>query len=163
MLTEIGAAVSGFKTVMDITKGISALKTENEKNQAIFDIQRMLLDLQAAALDDKQTISQLRDQITKLQSEIEKKQNWADEKKRYLLTKSQRGVYFYSLKPDIENAEIDHRLCATCFENDKKSILHTIASERGGEYVKCLICDEVLQLTDKEPLPRIEYPSRGVL
>ena len=159
MIVETVSALGGIKTAMDMAKGIAALKSETEINQAIINIQQALLDAQSAALDDKQSISQLRGQITKLQSEIEKKQNWVDEKQRYILTKSPRGVYFYSLKPDIEDAEIDHRLCTTCFGNDKKSILHTISRQRGGEYVKCLICDETLQLTDSGPrsLPMIDY------
>ena len=159
MIAEAGAAIGSIKVAMELAKGISALKSETEINQAIIDIQRILLEAQTSALGDKQSISQLRDQISTLQSQVEAKQNWVVEQSRYVLTKSQRGVYFYGLKSEFAVAEVEHRLCATCFESGKKSILHTTKAIRGGEHVKCLVCNDELQLTDHGPLPPIDYGS----
>ena len=52
MITEAGAAISGIKAAFDIAKGMSALKSETEINQAIIGIQRVLLEAQQAALQD---------------------------------------------------------------------------------------------------------------
>ena len=161
MIAEAGAAIGSIKAAMEMVKGISALKSETEINQAIIDIQRILLEAQTSALDDKQSISQLLDQISTLQSQVEARQNWATEQSRYALTKSQRGVYFYGLKSEFAVAEVEHRLCTTCFESGKKSILHTTGIIRGGEYVKCLVCNNELQLTDCGPAPKIDYGSQS--
>ena len=53
MIAEAGAAISGVKVAIDMAKGIAALKSEAEINQAVIDIQRTLLDVQSAAIEDK--------------------------------------------------------------------------------------------------------------
>ena len=154
MFTETIGAIGAIKAAGDIAKGIASLNNEAERNQAIIDIQRTLLEAQSAALGDKETISKLRDQIAKLQQEVDFKQDWAKEKQRYILSESRRGVYFYDLRREFAAGEISHRLCATCFENGRKSLLHTTKTIRGGEHVECMICKVDLQLEDHGAAPQ---------
>lgn len=150
MLAETSSAISGIKVAIDMAKGIASLKNETEVNQAIIDIQRALLDAQSGALQDKQQIAELTDQISKLVKDAQSVEQWETEKRRYRLTKSPKGAFTYDLQPEFANGEIAHRLCATCFEGDRKSVLHTTAKGNGGEIVKCQLCQSELTLADFE-------------
>ncbi len=148
MIVETTAAFNGIRGALDIAKGINALKTEVERNQAVIDIQRALLDAQSGTLDDKQKMSELSSRIAHLESELAQKQQWEDEKNRYALTQSQLGAYTYDLKPELANGEVSHRLCANCYGDDKKSILHVTVKHSGGEIVECGKCKSKLQLSN---------------
>ena len=146
MITETITAISGIKTAMDMAKGISALKSEVEINQAIIDIQRTLLEAQAAAFDDKETISGLVNENRTLQANLQIKDDWEQEKLRYALVKSELGAFTYNLKPELAGEEVLHRLCANCFNTGYKSLLHTTMKYGGGEEVICQRCDKKLKI-----------------
>jgi hypothetical protein len=148
MITEAGAAISGIKVAIDIAKGISALKSETEINQAIIDIQKILLDAQSAAFEDKQRIAAHSDEVQSLQTKLKQQDKWADEAKRYVLNESECGTYTYELKKEFANGETHHRLCVTCFENRKKSIL------QGIRLVDCHICNKRIRLSRDPPINR---------
>ncbi|HJS12135.1 hypothetical protein [Sphingopyxis sp.] len=158
MIAEAGAAISSIKAAMDIARGVSSLKSEADINQAIIDIQRALLEAQNAALEDKQRLFQLRSELEELQRENQLRGAWELEKKRYVLTRSEKGAFTYDLKPDEASSEIFHRLCATCFGRGEKSILHTIRSGRGGETVHCAVCDKEFKLKEFAPV-QVDIPS----
>lgn len=146
MIAEANAAISGIKTAFEISKGISSLKSETEINQAIIGIQRVLLEAQQAALEDKQRISELTDRLTQTELAGQAVERWNAEKQRYALTESELGAYTYNLRPEQANGEVLHRICATCVEAGRKSILHTKAKHSGGEIVVCQHCKTDLQL-----------------
>jgi hypothetical protein len=151
MIGEASAAFGSIKVAMDMAKGISALQSEVEINQAIIEIQRNLLDAQSAALADKETISNLRDEIAKLQITLDTKQNWEAEKARYVLVKSECGTFFYELKPEYSDDETSHRLCSNCFHNEKKSILQTTLINLDYERMSCPSCKQKIDVREKPP------------
>jgi len=147
MTTEAAGAISGAKAALELAKGISSLKSETDKNQAIIDIQRVLLEIQEAALNDKQRISDLQDKIADLQRSIASEDDWQKIKARYRLTESSGGAFTYNLIDGLEGGEAPHRLCVTCFEDRVKSVLHVTAKARGGEKVYCSRCDKEIKLS----------------
>lgn len=157
MIAEAGAAFSGIKVAMDMAKGLSALKTEADINQAVIDIQRALLAAQSAAIDDRVTISRLIEEKSALEKIIADENAWAAEKARYQLTQSSRGAFTYDLSPELAQGEVAHKLCVTCFGAGKKSILQGLGKHSGGELVKCQTCNEELLLSDFQH----EYVSVG--
>jgi hypothetical protein len=148
MLAEAGAAFSSIKIAMDMAKGLGALKSEADVNQAVIDIQRVLLEAQSGALEDKQRIAELSDRLAQLQRAGQSAELWNLEKQRYVLTKSPLGAFTYDLRPEMANGEVLHRLCATCVEAGRKSILHTSVKHSGGEIVFCQFCKSELTLCD---------------
>ena len=146
MIAEAGAAISGVKVAMDMAKGIAALKSEAEINQAVIDIQRTLLDVQSAAIEDKQRIVDLNAKIHELQSTLSQRDNWADEAKRYVLTEAEVGTFTYELRSEFANGETYHRLCVTCFENGKKAILH------GRRFGMCNSCNKQIKIQRDPPI-----------
>ncbi len=151
MITETISAIGGIKTAIDMAKGISALKSGAEINQAIIDIRRTLLEAQSAAFSDKEAIAKLSEEKKALETQLRNIGDWDTEKQRYVLTRSEMGAFTYDLRPELANGEVAHRLCATCFGNDKKSILHVIANHSNGEIVQCKNCDSKFVLKDFKP------------
>ena len=145
---EAKAAYDGIKAAIEMTKGVAALKTETEINAAVVSIQRQLLDAQSAALDDREKMTALRSENDLLRRQLAENDAWEAEKARYRLTKSSMGAYTYVLISENADGEEAHRLCTTCFENQKKSILHTINKHSGGETVRCNVCKEDLTLSE---------------
>ena len=148
MITETMSAIGGIKTAIDMAKGINALKSEAEINQAIIDIQRTLLEAQGAAFSDKQTIANLSEEKKALETQLRNIGDWDTEKQRYVLTRSEMGAFTYDLRPEFSSEEVAHRICATCFGNGKKSILHVTANHGGGEIVECKVCKSHFTLRD---------------
>jgi hypothetical protein len=134
MIAEASAAIGGIKVAMDMAKGISALKSEAEINQAIIDIQRTLLEAQSAAIEDKQQLANLSAQIQELKAELKSKNDWSQEGQQYVLNECETGVFTYDLRPEFANGETLHRLCANCFTNKRKSIL------QGKIMATCQLC-----------------------
>ena len=148
MVAEVGFAFSGAKLAWEIAKGISALKSETEINRAVVELQRTLLEIQEAAFEDKQAISRLVDEKAALAKQLKDLCDWENEKKRYVLTKSNFGAFFYRLRPKAANGEVAHRLCSTCFLDGTKSFLHTTTAHSGGEEVMCQKCKSQLTISD---------------
>jgi hypothetical protein len=147
MITEVTAAFSSIKAALDIAKGAGALKTETDVNEAIVTIQRGLLEAQGASFEARREIDRLTGRISELEKELERHQRWERESSRYRLEESPFGSFTYVLKPDAANGEPIHRLCVTCFNEGRKSVLHTVTKGRGGETVMCQKCDKSLRLS----------------
>ena len=153
MIAESVSAVSAIKAALDIAKGVSALKGEVEINQAIINIQRTLLEAQESALADKLIIGELRGRLADLERAEQTRYESQRDLARYRLTKSPMGAYFYELRPEMAEGEVAHRLCATCYQEGRKSILHTTVAHSGGEMVLCPPCGKQMLLADFQTYP----------
>lgn len=160
-LIEASAAYEGIKQALGIASGIVNLKTETEINRAIIDIQRKLLDAQQAAFEDQRALDGLRREISDLNDRLSAKGDWEQERRRYVLTESPGGAFTYDLRPDASNGEIHHRLCVKCFDDGKRSILHTKAKHSGGEIVYCATCQQDLTLAKFNASARVIRNDRG--
>ena len=150
-IAEAKAAYDGIKkAAIDMTRGVAALNSETDIKLAIVDILRQLLDAQQATLADREKMSELRSEIEGLRAQLAVRARWDDERLRYQLTQSPLGAFTYDLKADFRSTEPFHRICTTCFENGKKSILHVKAKHNGGETVHCATCKTDLTLSPFE-------------
>jgi len=71
------------------------------------------------------------------------------------------GTYTYRLTDESKGDEISHQLCAKCFEDGKRSILQATRSLQGAKYVKCMVCDQELQLTPSIPISTPQVRTRS--
>jgi hypothetical protein len=145
-MAEAGAVFGSLKATLDIAKCIHSLKSETDINQAVIEIQRMLLEAQQAALADQQERASLVGKIAELERKIDLHNAWENEKDRYRLAEFSEGRHAYVLKEGREDGEPKHKLCAKCYNEGRKSILQTIRSN-GGEKVRCQTCKEDTTLT----------------
>ena len=155
MFAEAGAAVGSIKTALDMLKGVRSLKSEADINQAVIEVQRILLDAQSAAVDDKSRQIELLNRISDLEARLAKAEEWESEKRRYRLTEFSTGRFAFVLVEDLGEGEPHHKLCAKCFTEKRKSILQTVRKHSGGESVYCQHCTQEMVLTEFPPDPVI--------
>ena len=155
-ITEASAALGGIKAAVDMVKGITALKSESDINQAVIAIQRILLDAQASALADGEKQSEQQARIADLERRLSSIEQWENEKSRYDLTEFPTGKFAYVLKQTDERGEPSHRLCVSCYDRESKSVLQVKRRHGGGESVYCPICKDTMVLSEFPPIQNID-------
>ena len=151
-IVEAGAALSSIKTAIEMVRGVHSLKTGTDINLAIISIQQTLLDAQSAALQDREKQMELLSTIAELSKRLDARNALEQDKGRYTLTEFPTGRFAYVLKPEAANGEPSHKLCTTCFNDGKKSILQVKQKHSGGESVICPTCKEALTLSPFPPI-----------
>ena len=84
---EISSLLTSAKIAYDIAKGITALKTEVDRNQAVAKVLEVLIAVQTDALSMQEKQSSLTSRITELESQLQQIKNWESELQRYQLTR----------------------------------------------------------------------------
>lgn len=131
MAGEVLAGLAAFKGVTDAISALSQIKNEVERKAAIFEVTDKLVKLQQEHLSLIAEHAELREAHAKLK-------NWEKEKARYELFAPAEGVLAYRLKEAERGADPDHSICATCYENGKKSILQEERHDVGR--MELLVC-----------------------
>ena len=82
----------------------------------------------------------LTEKIRDLEAQVAKFETWEAQKKRYHLQRLDPGVFFYALKQDMSQGEPTHYACPKCYEDRKRSVLHSYGSAEGLETFHCVAC-----------------------
>lgn len=123
MIEYFQLAYNSGKAALDIAKGIHALGSEVERNNAVVEIQRLVLDGNANLLTAQQSYAAALKRIDDLEKEIMHLKDWTAEKQNYQLKAIDPSGFAYMRKPELETGEPPHWLCTNCFEQAQKSIL----------------------------------------
>lgn len=132
----VGEAMTGlaiFKSLLDTASGLKDIHDATVRDQVAFTLQRQILEAQSAQFALVEEVGDLKVRLAKLE-------NWETEKQRYQLEKLEPGIYMYGLKPGMDNGETQHKLCATCYNDGFKSILHSTGEGNGLRNWKCQKC-----------------------
>ncbi|WP_420415254.1 hypothetical protein [Roseibium sp.] len=121
MPSEVFAGITAFKTLLDITKSLSELD-EAASSKATLETSE-IIKLQTALLTAQHEQLALVERVGSLKERLAEFENWESEAERYELQDIGKGSSAYVLKPEVSTEEKAHYLCATCFQNRKKSIL----------------------------------------
>lgn len=149
MIAEIQAGVAGTKAALDIAKGIFALKSEVERNQAVIDIQRHVLEAQSALGAAEREYAASLKRIDALEAEIVRIKDWSAEMERYEARDVFRGAIAYVMKPGMENGEEPHYLCANCFTNKRKSFLQLKGGMGDNTKYGCDACQGFITISHR--------------
>lgn len=155
-LSEASAAVSGIKAAYDLARGVQAVAADAKVKLATIDLMQAILSAQQSAVEALERETELHKRIAELEAKIASADVWTTESQRYVLTEFPLGSMAYVLKPEHANGEISHRLCPTCYQNGRKSILQVKARHSGGEIVHCMPCAKDIALSEfkSTPIPR---------
>lgn len=123
MLETIQIAYNSGKAALDIAKGIHALGSEVERNQAVIEIQRHVMDSNASLMDAQQAYSASLKRIEELEKQILQFRTWDTECQRYELADTGQGSLAYRVKEGMEQGDPSHWICPNCYQQGKKSIL----------------------------------------
>jgi hypothetical protein len=141
MIAEISAGISSLKTAKELVQGLNSLKTEAALNEVKINLQSLILDAQQGLFAGQEAQSAAAERIRQLEQKLMEFENWTAESERYELADAGQGTMAYRLKPGMENGEPPHWLCATCFQDRKKSHLHKEDQFPGRNTVlRCMPC-----------------------
>lgn len=122
-ITEIGGAIGGLKAALDIAKGLNATADAVAINDAKIALQTAIIEAQTSLLAAQEAQTANLRRIEQLEQEIVRLKDWSGERERYHLIDADRGAFVYMPKPNMENGEPAHWLCANCFNQGRKSFL----------------------------------------
>ena len=142
---DVVTGLTSFKIMLDIAKSIKDMSDASARYAAVIELQEKILSAQEAQ-------STLVQRIGNLEKEIAQFETWATEKQRYALTDYGGGTFACALKPEEARGEPPHRICANCYQHERKSILQTIGECSGQELVHCQSCDKTFGLGQKAKL-----------
>ena len=124
-ISVIAGAITSLRGASDIAKAMLDIRDHAAMQSKVIELQRMIVDALSSAAGAQSEQLNLVEQIRGLQAELAKMEAWAAERARYQLEMLPPGVALYGLRRGQENGEPDHKLCSKCFNEGRKTILHS--------------------------------------
>lgn len=136
MVFDLAASMGTFKALFDAAKGLKDISDAAKRNTAIVELQEKILSAQS-----QQTA--LIERVGQLEKELAHFNEWDREKERYVLKDFGCGTFTYALRSGMEAGEPYHRICASCYQLGRKSILQSLGIFAGNrEKVSCSACHQ---------------------
>lgn len=124
----IGLAEPGMATLKTATEALQNAKALiAEPDPDIGAMKQQIAELYEEIVVTKQAYVPLYDALLDLQHKEKKAQRFWAESERYAMTRTELGSTIYSLRPEHARGDPPHDLCATCFEQEVKSVLQPTA------------------------------------
>ena len=149
-LSVFSAVASGLANSIQIGKAINELNTDTEVAIRINALVTNLGDVSGKFLAAQTAHIESEEQARELREEIAQMKAFAAESLRYALTELAPGAFCYTLKPECQNGEPLHHLCACCYGQQTKSILQFAGFEKGFRKLSCPRCSSFILV--REPL-----------
>ena len=137
---SIAAAVGGLKSAGDIAKALLQMKSDAERQAKVIELQSVILAAQSSAIAAQSDQFSMLEEVRKLKEEIAKVKAWEAQKQRYQLATPYTGAAVYALTKAMSNGEPPHYICASCYEDGKRSILQIARDKEGWTAFACPIC-----------------------
>ncbi len=142
----IQGAITGLKTAADIAKSFLELKSIADVQGKVIELQSAILSAQTSALAAQSEQSAMLHRTRELETEIADVKAWKETKERYELINPYAGFFTYALKAKSQPTEPAHWICAKCYEDGRKSILHIEKEDIGRKYfLACPCCKTRIQ------------------
>lgn len=139
-LTVFQGTISGINKAVELIKAINNLDRSVEINQITIELQDVILAAQSNAFSALGEQQVLLEKIGELEKEIANMKAWETEKQKYELRRVGHGAFAYVIKDSMKGTEPAHWICATCYENGKKSVLQSAAEKGKGFFTTCHAC-----------------------
>lgn len=139
IMASFQAVASSLTSAGEITRAILGMRDEAKIHTKVMELNTMIMQAQGAALSAQTSSIAHVDRIRDLEKRIVELENWDREKQRYQLHEVVPGVFAYALKEDMRAGEPAHQVCARCYQDGIKSILHKEVQSVGR--VNTLVCD----------------------
>lgn len=139
-------AVTALKSAADLAIGLSNIKTVSEVQAKAVELQQIILAAQTSALATQSEQFALLEKLRDLEKEIADVKAWEAEKNKYELKEVIPNVLVYSFKEDSGSSEPPHKLCANCYQDERKSILQQ-EYVKGGVALICHACSGEIMIS----------------
>jgi hypothetical protein len=141
-MSAISGIAASLTTAADITKAMIGLRDAALLQGKVIELQQVILAAQSSALTAQSDHFALMQRIRELEEEKAKLEGWEEERRRYTLKDYGEHTFAFELKPEAANGEPIHRLCPTCFERGRKSILQFTNKIHGQDVYNCPSCEK---------------------
>jgi hypothetical protein len=139
-MSAIAGVVSSLNAAVNITKAMKDLRDWSIVQSKVIELQGVILEAQHGLFSANEERAALMEKIRDSEQKIADLEAWDAEKQRYQLTDVGEGTFAYALKAAMSNGEPAHYICANCYEQSKKSVLHHMHSPGGMHVVSCPRC-----------------------
>lgn len=134
VVSETLAGLSAVKTAFDMAKSLQNIHDATARDRAVIDLQREILTAQAEQFA-------LMERVSKLEKEIATLEAQRSQLQRYQLKDFGGNTFAYELKASEAGGEPIHRVCPTCYQKAKISVLQFSHHESGQDWYDCLECE----------------------
>ncbi|MFI5020606.1 MAG: hypothetical protein ACHQRJ_02990 [Alphaproteobacteria bacterium] len=139
-MSTIAAAISSFSALKDIAQAMIGLRDAQAFQAKLIEFNSALIDAQTKVFSVNEERTTLIERVRALEQELVSIKAWEAEKQRYQLEELPPGVFVYALKPEMAAGEPSHRICQTCYQRGKKSLLQASEPTSGQQHLTCHEC-----------------------
>ena len=135
--------------VSEIINGLNSIlaaSTDAKLNAQLVEFQKGLIPLLSDLASKQAEVAALRISENELKAEIVRLKNWEAEKPQYRLVAFSTGMFARIHESNAEPLQMAHKLCATCFDNGKKSLLQMQSGLERKRGLFCPSCKTTLWL-----------------
>ncbi|TXN23997.1 hypothetical protein [Methylobacterium sp. WL9] len=140
-ISAISGLLSSLKASTDLTKAMLGLRDAQLVREKAVELTAEIMSAHQGALAAQSAQAALLSEVADLKQQIKKFEDWDREAQRYELMEIATGSFAYVLKPDMQAGETGHAICATCYQNRRKSILQAFARDHQWTLTNYLRCD----------------------
>jgi hypothetical protein len=137
MVAEVFAGISSFKAMLDIAKALKDIDDAVRRNAAVIELQEKIISAEEAH-------STLTNRIGELEKEVAGLKAWDAQREQHELVHIGNGCVAFMRKPQTDAPEQPAWLCATCYENRKKSYLQFQTTFNRSSIYHCPSCNSKL-------------------
>jgi hypothetical protein len=141
MVGEAIAGLGAIKSAFDLAKGLKDINDAAVRNAAVIELQERILAAQQAQ-------SALVERVSELEKRVAGFEKWETEKEKYKLEEVHPKNYAYAIKESARGSEPSHLICATCYENRKRTILQPSSAV----HLSCPVCKTTIQFKASQSL-----------
>ncbi len=143
-ISAISGAMSALKGTKDIIDAMVGLRDAAAFREKQLELQSKIMDAQSAVFKANEERTELLTKLAALEQKLAALENWDEEKQRYKRVSIARHVVAYTLKEDETPDAADYWLCATCFDDHRKTYLQQVPISIGRSLVvACPRCKSV--------------------
>ena len=136
----IGGVANSLNVALNISKALLGIRDQALIQEKVVELLSVITTAHQANMAGHLAQLALVDRVRELEQQIIAMKDWGAEKQRYQLEKlPHSGAFAYSVKPGMEAGEPPHWICATCYQDGKKSVLQSEVRHPGRSLV--LICN----------------------
>jgi hypothetical protein len=162
-LSLVTALVANLKTAIDIGKTVKEINDISQVRDKVIEMQDLILSAQSSAMAAQTQLFEVLQDNAELKEKAAAIDEWAATASRYQLRDFGDGTFAYELKPEAANGEPQHRLCPTCFEQRKRSLLQFFGRTASSQdKYKCTSCSHDYYFGAMQPVasgPRVARSS----
>jgi hypothetical protein len=157
--------MASLKAAKDIAEAMVGLRDAAAFQAKAIEFQSKIIDIQNAAFAAQEERSAFVERVGELEKQVARLEAWEAEKQRYELKDAGNGALAYALKGQYAGPEPAHWICASCYEDSKKSILQPETRFPGlTQHLLCHRCEADLIINgsrDFASAPRQTRTERG--